>query len=36
MRVLYIESLGKDDKTADEFAIVLIDADASQAFFGDS
>jgi hypothetical protein len=36
MRVLFVESLGKDEKTTDEFATVLIDADASQAFFGDA
>ena len=35
MRVLFVESLGKDEKTTDELATVLIDADASRAFFGD-
>ena len=36
MRVLFVESLGKDEKTTDEFATVLIDADAGQAFFADA
>ena len=34
-RVLFIESLGKDEKSRDEFATILIDANASEAFFGD-
>jgi hypothetical protein len=32
----FVESLGKDEKPTDEFATILVDADASQAFFGDA
>jgi hypothetical protein len=35
MRVIYVESLGPGEDASDELATVLIDADASQAFFGD-
>jgi len=34
MRVIFAESLGPTDKASNELAIVEIDADASQAFFG--
>lgn len=36
MRVIYAESLAPNEKASDELATVLIDADASTAFFGDS
>jgi hypothetical protein len=36
MRVIYAESLAPTEKASDELATVLIDADASAAFFGDS
>lgn len=35
LRVIYAESLGPKQEAKDEFATVLIDADASAAFFGD-
>jgi hypothetical protein len=35
MRVIYVESLGPGEDASDELATVLIDANASQAFFGD-
>jgi len=35
MRVIYVESLGPGEDASDELATVLIDADASEAFFGD-
>ena len=34
MRVIYVESLGPGEDASDELATILIDADASQAFFG--
>ena len=34
MRVIYVESLGPGEDASDELATVLIDADASHAFFG--
>jgi hypothetical protein len=34
MRVIFAESLGPSDKASNELAIVEIDADASEAFFG--
>lgn len=36
MRVIYSEFLGKEEESRDLLATVLIDADASQAFFGDA
>jgi hypothetical protein len=36
MRVIYAESLAPNEKASDELATVLIDADASTVFFGDS
>jgi len=35
LRVIYAESLGPKEEAKEEFATVLIDADASTAFFGD-
>lgn len=35
MRVIYVESLGPGEDASDELATVLIDADSSEAFFGD-
>jgi len=35
MRVIFAESLGPTDKASNELAIIEIDADASDAFFGD-
>jgi hypothetical protein len=34
MRVIYAESLGREEDAGDELATVIIDADASEAFFG--
>ena len=36
MRVIYVESLGPKEDASDELATILIDADASEAFFQDS
>ena len=36
MRVTYSEFLGKEEESRDLLATVLIDADASEAFFGDA
>jgi hypothetical protein len=35
MRVIYVEALAPGEDASDALATVLIDADASQAFFGD-
>jgi hypothetical protein len=36
MRVIYAESLGPKEQSSDELGTVIIDADASSAFFGNS
>jgi hypothetical protein len=35
MRVIYAESVGPQEDSSDELGTIIVDADASTAFFGD-